>query len=220
MFVIIFSGKYSISFPIVALPAKHGLYGGYNHFSCFGTKFVIRSIGRKQRPQPENFCIETRIFGGNIPFVYTRGNHETRGPASRELSNYVDSPNGENFYSFEWGNSIFLILDTGEDKPDTHPVYAGLADYDSYRNKQAAWAMQVVSSKAWRKAKHRVVCGHTHEPKLERAGLNHNFNMVVGGGPKSEKENSNTTYIRVDIVGDKLHVALYDIDGKLLDEYQ
>lgn len=197
-----------------------------------------------------------RIFGGNIPFVYTRGNHETRGPAARELSNYVDSPNGEYFYSFKWGNTFFLVIDTGEDKPDTHPVYAGLADYDSYRSKQAEWVKQVVSSKAWKKAKHRVVCGHipasaendgwhgstevknkflpilnqakvdlylcghTHAPKLERAGLNHNFNMVVGGGPKSEKENSNTTYIRVDIVEDKLHVALYHIDGKLIDEFK
>lgn len=197
-----------------------------------------------------------QIFGGNIPFIYTRGNHETRGPAARELSNYVDSPNGEYFYSFEWGNTCFLVIDTGEDKPDTHPVYAGLADYDSYRSKQAEWMKQIVASKAWKKAKHRVVCGHipaskendgwhgsnevknkflpilnkagvdlylaghTHAPKLERPGTNHHFGLVVGGGPKSEKENSNTTYIRVNVIEDSIHVALYDIDGKLLDEYQ
>lgn len=197
-----------------------------------------------------------RIFGGYIPFVYTRGNHETRGPAARELSNYVDSPNGEYFYSFEWGNTCFLVIDTGEDKPDTHPVYAGLADYDMYRTKQAEWVKQVVSSKVWKKAKHRVVCGHipvskendgwhgstdvmnkflpvlnkakvdlylcghTHEPMLERPNAHHNYCMVVGGGPKRDKGDSNATYIRVNVEGNKMQVALYSWDGKLLDEYQ
>lgn len=195
-----------------------------------------------------------RIFGGEIPFVYTRGNHETRGPAARELSRYVDTPNGEYYYSFVWGNTIFLVLDTGEDKPDNHPVYAGLADYDAYRSQQAAWVKQVVSSKAWKRASHRIVCGHipaslendgwhgsteieqkilpilnkagvdlylaghTHEPKLEKSGLNHNFCLAVGGGPASE--NGNATYIRVNVQDKHVHVAIYSREGKLLNEYQ
>jgi acid phosphatase type 7 len=30
-------------------------------------------------------------------------------------------------------------LDTGEDKPDAHPVFAGTAAYEPYRLRQAAW---------------------------------------------------------------------------------
>ena len=29
------------------------------------------------------------------------------------------------------------MLDCGEDKQDTHPVYAGLTDFDAYRSQEA-----------------------------------------------------------------------------------
>ncbi|MBN2765395.1 MAG: metallophosphoesterase [Paludibacteraceae bacterium] len=99
-------------------------------------------------------------FGASIPFVYTRGNHETRGPAARELIDFVCTPNGQYFYTFNIGNTAFMVLDTGEDKPDTHTVYAGLADYDRYRTMQAAWIRSVTDTDSWKKAKHRIVCAH------------------------------------------------------------
>ncbi len=37
-------------------------------------------------------------------------------------------------------------MDTGEDKPDTHPVYNGLADFDQYRSEQAQWLQKEVQS--------------------------------------------------------------------------
>lgn len=195
-------------------------------------------------------------FGGNIPFVYTRGNHETRGPAARELSNFVETTNGSYYYSFSIGNTIFMVLDTGEDKADTHPVYAGLADYDRYRTEQAEWIKQIIASREWKKARHRIVCahipatatndgwhgseeiakkflpllnkakvdlylaGHTHEPVLEKPGSNHNFTMVVGGGPMKQENNGNATYIRVDVDNLNLKVGLYKYNGKLITEYK
>ncbi|MBO9641268.1 MAG: metallophosphoesterase, partial [Siphonobacter aquaeclarae] len=51
-------------------------------------------------------------------------------------------------------------LDTGEDKPDAEPVYAGLVDFDAYRQEQARWAEQVMQSKAFKKAAFRVVLMH------------------------------------------------------------
>lgn len=101
-----------------------------------------------------------RYFAGNKPFVYTRGNHETRGKGSRALEQYVESPTEKFYYSFMWGNTYFLVIDTGEDKPDQHPVYAGLAGYDSYRSEQAEYIKNVIASKEWNKARHRIVCGH------------------------------------------------------------
>ncbi|MDD3490131.1 MAG: metallophosphoesterase [Paludibacter sp.] len=195
-------------------------------------------------------------FAGSIPFVYTRGNHETRGPAARELSNFVETPNNQYYYSFSIGNTIFMVLDTGEDKPDTHAVYAGLADYDRYRTEQAEWIKRVVASREWKKAKHRIVCGHipasssndgwhgskeiatkflpllnkakvdlylaghTHEPVLEKSGADHNFTMVVGGGPMKSDNKSNVTYIRVDVDNNNLKVGLYRYNGDLITEYK
>lgn len=104
--------------------------------------------------------ISSKAFGTGKPFFYTRGNHETRGPESRTLKNYIESPGEDYYYSFSWGNTYFLVLDTGEDKSDDNQYYFGLADFDAYRTKQAAWIESILKSKAWRKAKHHIVCGH------------------------------------------------------------
>ena len=53
-----------------------------------------------------------------------------------------------------------IVLDTGEDKEDTHPVYAGIVDFDSYRRKQAVWLEKQMQSVAFKKAKFRVVMMH------------------------------------------------------------
>lgn len=114
--------------------------------------------------------ISAKAFGAEKPFFYTRGNHETRGPESRLLSQFIESPKGSYYYSFEWGNSIFMIIDTGEDKQDTNKYYYGLADYDQYRSEQALWVKSVIASKEWKNAAHRIVCGHipaTLEPATE-----------------------------------------------------
>lgn len=108
-----------------------------------------------------NLCnISSKAFASETPFVYTRGNHETRGSESRILGQYLESPNGLYYYSFTWGNTCFLVLDTGEDKEDNNKSYAGLADYDNYRTEQANWIKLITKSKEWKNAKHRIVCGH------------------------------------------------------------
>jgi hypothetical protein len=47
-------------------------------------------------------------------------------------------------------------LDSGEDKPDTSPVYAGLADFDRYRREQAVWLKSHIQTKAFQEAAFRV----------------------------------------------------------------
>ncbi len=52
------------------------------------------------------------------------------------------------------------MLDTGEDKEDSSPVYAGLADFETFRKKQALWLEQVLQSEACKAAPFRVVMMH------------------------------------------------------------
>ena len=35
-------------------------------------------------------------------------------------------------------------MDTGEDKPDDAPAYAGLNDFDAYRTQQQAWLAKAI----------------------------------------------------------------------------
>lgn len=164
-----------------------------------------------------NPCAET--FSTDIPFVYLRGNHEVRGKFARQLPSYFENVNKAQYFTFTRGPVHFICLDTGEDKEDNHREYSGFADFDSYREVQAVWLKKQLKSKAFKKAKYKVVimhiphyhsdklhgtlhcralfgtllnqhkidlmiCGHTHKHGFYPAQKDHNFPMIIGGGPK------------------------------------
>lgn len=102
----------------------------------------------------------TEAFASSKPFIFVRGNHETRGKFCRDLPNYFSNIGGKGYFAYEWGPVFNLVLDTGEDKPDEHPVYAGIVDFDQYRREQANWMEEVMRSRAFQEAKFRVVMMH------------------------------------------------------------
>ena len=112
----------------------------------------------------------SNYFATSKPFYLTRGNHETRGSGARNLSKYIDTPTGKYYYSFTYGNACIIVLDCGEDKPDEHPAYFGLADYDNYRMDEAEWLTDEVQKPAFKNAKYKIVCIHmpiTLQPQVE-----------------------------------------------------
>lgn len=102
----------------------------------------------------------TSVFAGEKPFLFVRGNHETRGKFARGIADYFSNPYQPNYFSYSWGSVYNIVLDTGEDKPDSHPVYAGIVDFDSYRQEQALWLEEQMKSAAYRKARYKVVMMH------------------------------------------------------------
>lgn len=101
-----------------------------------------------------------QTFASEIPMVWVRGNHETRGKYARQFKSYMASPNGRYYYSFDHGPVHFTVLDSGEDKIDEYPAYAGLVDFFRYRREQGEWLKQEVQSAAFKRAKYRVVISH------------------------------------------------------------
>lgn len=101
----------------------------------------------------------TEVFASKKPLLFVRGNHETRGLYARHLKDYFSNPGGE-YFTFQQGPVFAIALDTGEDKPDEHPVYAGIVDFDRYRERQAVWLEKQMQTKAFKKAKFRVVMMH------------------------------------------------------------
>ncbi|WP_316753145.1 metallophosphoesterase [Pedobacter gandavensis] len=100
-------------------------------------------------------CVD--YFASSTPFVYVRGNHETRGKFARDFPAYFDHVGNT---AFTLGPVRFVILDTGEDKEDSHPVYAGIVDFDQYREAQAVWLEKEISRKEFKNAAFRVVMMH------------------------------------------------------------
>lgn len=77
------------------------------------------------------------VSKGSMPVLYIRGNHETRGPFASKLSEYLSMDSF--FYTTDYGDYHFLLLDSGEDKRDNHPEYGGMVHYDQYRADMVEW---------------------------------------------------------------------------------
>jgi predicted phosphodiesterase len=102
-------------------------------------------------------------WAASCPLLFVPGNHDVRGARARELQRSMrpwnDSPQPYNF-AFRHGPLAIVSHDTGEDKPDAHPVFAGTAAYEPYRAAQAAWLREVVEREEIRTAPFRVLFCH------------------------------------------------------------
>ncbi len=112
--------------------------------------------------------------------IPVRGNHETRGRFARELKHYLGLPQDRYYYSFEHGGVYFVVLDGGEDKPDSSEVFAGLADFDAYRSQQTVWLKSEVKREAFKKARFRVVL--MHMPLYSEDSTQEKRNRELWGG--------------------------------------
>lgn len=122
---------------------------------------VLNHVDSSQQIADQMITPLTDGFASEIPFVFVRGNHETRGELSRSFLDYIDTPTSNYYYSFDLGLVHFTILDSGEDKDDTHEEYSGLNDFAAYREAQTAWLEEEVVSDAYVSATYRIVLVHS-----------------------------------------------------------
>lgn len=185
-------------------------------------------------------CVE--LFATKVPFVYVRGNHETRGALARSFMDYFPTPNQRYYYSLQHGGVYFLMLDAGEDKADTSSEYSGLVDFERYLKDQTQWLRQQIQSKAFREARFRVVLvhippGEMHDPKFIRekwvldtwgplfnegkvalvlSGHTHQFADIpprAGNNDYHVVIGGTDTIIRVDVQGDQMDLVVTDNEG-------
>ena len=100
------------------------------------------------------------VKASQTPVFYLRGNHEIRNAYSIELRNLFDYVDNKTYGAFNWGDTRFLQLDCGEDKPDDTWVYYGLNDFEAFRHNQVDFLRNELKSKAFKKAKRRIIIHH------------------------------------------------------------
>lgn len=103
------------------------------------------------------------LSGGEIPVVYTRGNHETRGEFGAQAIRYLPSETGEYYFTFDFGSLSAVVLDSGEDKEDDHKEYSGLVDFAAYREQEYNWLCSLDASD-FENAAYKIV--FSHDPTL------------------------------------------------------
>ena len=183
-------------------------------------------------------------FAKEIPFLYIRGNHDTRGAFARSLENYFPPREGKYFYSFTQGPAHFIVMDSGEDKADDAPVYAGLVEFDAYREKQAEWLKQEIQTEAFKNARFKIgvfhilpiregrhVTDHLRRlwvPLLNEGGLdilfcahNHRFfhHEPVEGRNFPVIVGPAQGFVRVDISEEGMSVRVESTTGEVLDSF-
>ncbi|EIP96699.1 putative phosphohydrolase [Opitutaceae bacterium TAV1] len=95
------------------------------------------------------------------PVLVTRGNHDVRGLWANKMSDYVEYPDGPHpWYAFRTGPVGIIALDTGEDKPDDHRSFRGVAAFEPLIREQASWLEEIVRRPDLRDAPYRVVICH------------------------------------------------------------
>ncbi|MGN0844984.1 MAG: metallophosphoesterase family protein [Kiritimatiellia bacterium] len=106
------------------------------------------------------YRISGRISNGEVPCVFSRGNHDLRGVFAEQLADYTPTDSGRSYFTFRAGPLWGIVLDTGEDKPDNHPEYGHLNCCECFREEEEAFLDRVIASGEYRSAPLRIVVSH------------------------------------------------------------
>lgn len=101
-----------------------------------------------------------KIGASRAPAFFLRGNHEIRNAYSIGLRSLFDYVGDKTYGAFSWGDSRFVMLDCGEDKPDSTWVYYGLNDFTQLRNDQLSFLSKELNGKEFKTASKRVLLNH------------------------------------------------------------
>lgn len=180
-------------------------------------------------------------FANEIPMYYTRGNHETRGAFAPFFQDYFSTEEENIYFMFRQGAACFIVLDCGEDKPDSDIEYGGITVYDEYRTKQAQWLEKILKHPDFTSAQFKIVVCHMPPfggwhgeqevetkflPLLNTAGVDlmlcghlHSYIRKDAGqiAPFPIIVNSNNTLLKADIRDNECKITVLDKSGKSVD---
>ena len=92
------------------------------------------------------FRIAHSITKGEIPCVISRGNHDLRGKYAEKLEEYLPTDNGRTYFTVKLGPVWILVLDCGEDKPDSHREYSGTVAFHQFRECESGFIDEVIEN--------------------------------------------------------------------------
>lgn len=102
----------------------------------------------------------SELFAAETPLYVARGNHENRGVYAIRYMDYFPSSSGCPYYAFRQGPAFFIVLDSGEDKPDSDIRNLNLMLSDRFREEEAEWLRGVVASPEFKAAPVKIVFCH------------------------------------------------------------
>lgn len=114
--------------------------------------------------------VKDRDYATSIPILFESGNHDFRGSwiSKKEevmLPRHPAERRGDQWdlkwnFAVRLGDLALVGMDTGEDKPDAHPKWFGLANFEPYRRAQAVWLREQLARPEIAAAKFKVLFCH------------------------------------------------------------
>ncbi|MBQ8407909.1 MAG: metallophosphoesterase [Clostridia bacterium] len=92
--------------------------------------------------------IAAQITNGEIPVIFSRGNHDTRGIFAEKIEEHVPTDMGRSYYTFRLGRLWGMVLDCGEDKSDDHTEYGHTICCEDFRRRETDFIRNVIASAA------------------------------------------------------------------------
>lgn len=90
--------------------------------------------------------IASEISGGEIPVVFSRGNHDTRGIYAENIADHTPTANGVSYFSFRMGHIWGLVMDCGEDKADSSVEYGWTICCEDFRRRESEYLKSVIQN--------------------------------------------------------------------------
>lgn len=125
--------------------------------------------------------------GSVLPVYYTLGNHEYRGMAASYLRDIIPTgaEDGAAYYTFAMGDAFFSVLNFANDHDDDFYRYAGLADFNAYKDREYEWYVNAMASKPYEGYRYHLVLSHiamicedglpAYEHPCEDCGVPHDY---------------------------------------------
>lgn len=201
--------------------------------------------GKYYEWKEEFFTPEEQDLICSVPFFNSLGNHEAKTELTKVfLQAPVSSSNDEYYFSFDYGDVHFLILNTETNiKPDSPQWNFAESDLASTNKKWKivvfhipaySWGghngnknMQEFTSKVLDKYNVDLVLnGHNHF--YQRSYVNGIYHIVFGGGGAPLYEPKSSEYVKksvkdyhygiMDVTQESIKLTVYDLRSKIIDE--
>ena len=114
--------------------------------------------------------VAAKDYAADIPTCFVSGNHDFRGSWISKKEEVMQPRHPAERSGAEWdlkwnfavrmGDVALIGMDTGEDKPDGHPKWFGLANFEPYRKAPAAWPAKALARPDIASAKFKVLFCH------------------------------------------------------------
>ena len=114
--------------------------------------------------------VDDRDYAATIPTFFESGNHDFRGSWISKKEEVMQARHPAERRGDQWdlkwnfavrlGEIAMIGMDTGEDKPDEHPKWFGLANFSAYRRAQAKWLEEQFARPEIASAKFKVLFCH------------------------------------------------------------